>query len=414
MYLTSRSARERAPWACFALALLSLLVPQAVSARSHHHPARCRAKAHHRKRHCARRHDRLSRHDTTPPSAPTGLTGSAGDKRVSLAWTKAHDNVGVAGYRVYHDGTRIGSTTHTTYAVKELHNGTSYSFYVKAYDAAGNFSGRSSAISATPQAPTSQPGAPPSSPTPGGAPGSPSPSPQTAWVAPGSKPLSDARAAAQVTPQLETRSANASANDYVPTDAELSAFYSAKNNYGQPVVQWNPLLSYVTGRPGLSHPSTDDLIQWVAHKWGIPEDWIRAEMVTESWWRMSTLGDRTTVSSSWYSMYPPQARVAGTSDVYESLGIAQVRWIPDGSVGAGTEPLRWKSTAFNLDYYAATLRYYYDGLCSWCTSGYGAGQAWNSVGAWFSPYPWNNSGAQSYIHNVQTELANRTWASSGF
>ena len=406
---TRRSARERAPWACLVLALLSLLAPQAALARSH--PSRCKAKPHHHRRHCTR-HDRLSRRDSTPPSAPAALTGVAGNARVSLGWKRSHDNVGVAGYRVYRDGKRIASTTQNSYVVKDLRNGTTYSFYVKAYDAAGNFSGRSSAISATPQAPTSPPGAPPS-PTPVGAPASP-PSPQTSWAAPGRRPLSDAEAAAQVIPHAEIRPSNAQANDYVPSDSELSAFYGATNNWGQRTVEWNPLYAYVTGRPGLAHPSTDDLIQWAAHEWGIPEDWIRAQMVTESWWRMSAMGDRTAVSGSWYSMYPAQARVPGTSDVYQSLGISQVKWIPDGSVGAGTEPLRWKSTAFNLDYYGGTLRYYYDGLCDWCTSGYGAGQAWNSVGAWFNPYPWNNSGAQSYVHNVQTELANRTWASSGF
>ena len=96
------------------------------------------------------------------------------------------------------------------------------------------------------------------------------------------------------------------------------------------------------------------------------------------------------------------------------MGIAQVKWSPDGSVGAGTEPLRWESTAFNLDYYAATVRYYYDGYCSWCGRGYAAGQQWNSIGAWFNPYPWNNSGQQSYIQEVQRELALRTWAEPSF
>jgi hypothetical protein len=232
--------------------------------------------------------------------------------------------------------------------------------------------------------------------------------PQTTWVAPGTTPLSDSAAAALVTHEPETRPGNVTANDYVPTSAQLQAFYSAVKPSGVTVVQNNPSDAYVTGRPGLSNPSTDDLIQWAAHKWGIPEDWLRAEMVLESGWNQSGLGDLTTVSSGWYSLYPPQAQ-ASSSQVYQSMGISQIRWAPDGSDSTGTEPLRWESTAFALDYLAATIRWYYDGDCSWCGSGYSAGQQWNSVGAWYEPYPWNNSGQQWYAQQVQSALANRTW-----
>ena len=212
----------------------------------------------------------------------------------------------------------------------------------------------------------------------------------------------------------ETRSENSPANDYVPSSSELASFYSATNQYGQTNVQFNRLYRYVDGRDGLSDPSTDDLIEWVAHKWGIPENWIRAQMVQESYWRMSTLGDRSSVPGGWYGLYPPSARIPGSNEVYESMGIAQVKWSPDGSVGAGTEPLRWKSTAFDLDYYAATVRYYFAGYCSWCGPGYGAGQQWNSIGAWFNPYPWGNTGQESYIRSVQTELGRGIWSQPAF
>jgi hypothetical protein len=240
--------------------------------------------------------------------------------------------------------------------------------------------------------------------------------PVTAWAPPGSKPLSDSAAASLVTRTSENRPNNVAANNYRPTDAELAAFHS----YDSQAPEASSLRAYVTGRPGLSNPSTDDLIQWVAHKWGIPEDWIRAQMVVESkWggtmgWNQSSMGDRTSVPSSWYSQYPAQARVGGTSDVYESMGLASVKWRADGSVNPGSEPLRWKSTAFNLDLYAADVRYFYDGDCIWCGSGYSAGQQWSSVGAWFSPYPWGNQQAQTYIGWVQAALGSRSWAQPGF
>jgi hypothetical protein len=238
--------------------------------------------------------------------------------------------------------------------------------------------------------------------------------PQTTWAPPGTLPLSDAQAGALVVHQPEIRSDNAQANDYVPSDTELAAFRSATSQSGQTPAQYNSLNQYVTGRPGLSSPSTDDLIQWTAHKWGIPEDWIRAEMVVESYWHQSQLGDPATVDGNSYGSYPAQARIAGTSDVYTSMGISQIKWSPDGSQWPGTEPLRWRSTAFNLDYYGAQIRYYYDGDCGWCGAGYGAGQQWNSIGAWYDPSPWNNGGAQSYIQKVQSSLSDRTWSQPGF
>ena len=203
------------------------------------------------------------------------------------------------------------------------------------------------------------------------------------------------------------------ANRYVPTTAELAEFHAARRK-PRTEGDFNPLTAYVTGRPGMTDPSTDDLIQWVSHKWGIPTNWIRAQMVVESGWQQAHRGDLATVGESWYRQYPVFARLAGTDSAYESLGLAQVKWLPDGSIGAGTEPLRYKSTAFNLDYYAATVRYYYDGDCSWCSAGYRAGQRWNSIGAWYSPQPWANVGSRRYVRDVQVVLAQRAWTRPGF
>jgi hypothetical protein len=249
---------------------------------------------------------------------------------------------------------------------------------------------------------------------PASSPPCPVPGTQTEWATPGAHPLTDAQAAACVIHHLDSRPGNAQYNAYVPTDAQLQAFHAATDDTGSLADDVVPERRYVTGRPGLSDPSTDDLIQWAAHKWGIPEDWIRAQMAVESWWDQTALGDRQTVSSSWYSLYPPQARIGGSSQVYESMGLSQVRWKPDGMVGAGTEPLRWKSTAFALDEYAAIIRYFYDGNCRWCGSGYSAGQQWPSIGAWYEPLPWWNSSAQWYVGRVQSDLDSRVWAQPGF
>src|SRR5262245_49830347 len=44
--------------------------------------------------------------------------------------------------------------------------------------------------------------------------------------------------------------------------------------------------------------STDEIIQWIACKWGIAEDIVRAQVAKESWWHQDTLGDWTTAASA--------------------------------------------------------------------------------------------------------------------
>jgi hypothetical protein len=242
-------------------------------------------------------------------------------------------------------------------------------------------------------------------------------------------PLGDAKAAALVTREPESRRYNATSytvggrryppvNDYTPTARELRSFRSSKTSLGQPVLQFDPYFRFVDGRDGIPDPSTDDLIQWAAHKWGIPENWLRAEYVQESYWNAFQLGDLANVSAREYSLQPLQARVRGALAAYQSLGIAQVKWIVDGSVGPGTEPLRWESTAFNIDYQAATVRLYYDNpqgaRASWGDSSYVPCQQWNSIGGWYEPYPWGNSGQKNYVGEVRQHLADRDWATSYF
>ncbi|TWF91710.1 glycoside hydrolase family 6 protein [Streptomyces brevispora] len=88
--------------------------------------------------------------DTQAPTAPTGVTVTAKTSgSVSLSWTASTDNVGVSGYDVFRGGVRVGSTTTTSYTDTGLTAGTTYSYTVKAKDAAGNVSAASAAVSAT-------------------------------------------------------------------------------------------------------------------------------------------------------------------------------------------------------------------------------------------------------------------------
>jgi len=80
--------------------------------------------------------------DTQAPSAPANLTANASSAtQVNLTWTASTDNVGVTGYDVYRGGTLLKSLGVTTsYADTTVAPSTSYSYTVKAKDAAGNIS----------------------------------------------------------------------------------------------------------------------------------------------------------------------------------------------------------------------------------------------------------------------------------
>lgn len=91
--------------------------------------------------------------DTVAPTAPTLIASGTTQTTTSLSWSGATDNVAVTGYDVYKDGVLLGSTASTTYAVSGLVASTTYSFTVKAKDAAGNASVASNAVSVTTSAP---------------------------------------------------------------------------------------------------------------------------------------------------------------------------------------------------------------------------------------------------------------------
>lgn len=88
--------------------------------------------------------------DTTVPSVPTGLTATTlSSSQITLTWKASTDNVGVAGYRVFRNGTQVAIVTSTQFQNNGLAASTTYTFTAQAYDAAGNSSAASAAASAT-------------------------------------------------------------------------------------------------------------------------------------------------------------------------------------------------------------------------------------------------------------------------
>jgi chitodextrinase len=96
--------------------------------------------------------------DTTAPSAPGSVHATATSATsVTLTWTQATDNVGIAGYDVYRDRALVGTTRKTTYMLSGLSCGTSYAFAVAAFDKAENRSDTSSVIVSTQSCPSPPP-----------------------------------------------------------------------------------------------------------------------------------------------------------------------------------------------------------------------------------------------------------------
>jgi fibronectin type 3 domain-containing protein len=86
--------------------------------------------------------------DTTPPTAPGNLTASAvSTSQINLTWTASTDNVGVTGYLIERcqgagctSFAQVATASSTAFNDTSLTANTSYSYRVRATDAAGNVS----------------------------------------------------------------------------------------------------------------------------------------------------------------------------------------------------------------------------------------------------------------------------------
>ena len=80
--------------------------------------------------------------DTAAPSPPTNLAlSSASSTSLSLSWSAATDNVGVAGYGVYKNGVLVATSSTVSATLSGLSCGTAYTVGVDAFDSASNRSG---------------------------------------------------------------------------------------------------------------------------------------------------------------------------------------------------------------------------------------------------------------------------------
>jgi hypothetical protein len=83
--------------------------------------------------------------DTAPPTTPTNVAAHVvSSSQVNLTWAASTDDVAVAGYYVFRNGSQITTTSDTSYSDTGLSPSTTYSYTVQAFDVGHNVSAQSS------------------------------------------------------------------------------------------------------------------------------------------------------------------------------------------------------------------------------------------------------------------------------
>lgn len=201
--------------------------------------------------------------DTQAPTAPGNIRVSSADQtQIILAWSGSSDNVGVQGYRIYRNGVAIATTVDTSYADIDLPQSSTFTYFVAAFDAAGNSSpysntiaaarGTSGGIAVGTPSPTPQPAPQPApAPTPVPQP-TPAPTPQ-----PAPQP---APAPTPVPPPPPPATGCGSGGTCTATDI---ASHNTRSNcwvYLSPINKAYNITSYVTN--GQTHPGGDVIVPY--------------------------------------------------------------------------------------------------------------------------------------------------------
>ncbi len=202
----------------------------------------------------------------------------------------------------------------------------------------------------------------------------------------------------------EPRAENYSANHTIAPDTITQAGYSGMKFHAR---VFGRITGHFTG-------TTDEIIQWAAAKWSLPDDIIRAEAVQESnWYQNKKDKNGKPKSGQGYGDFgsckegTPRYGKAGPS----SFGILQDKWCAmKDAKAAGYDGWPWTedSTAYAIDEYAAVLRGCYEGWDIWLGKDYKAGDLWGCVGRWYSG-GWHTPSAEDYISKVKAIYEKKPW-----
>ena len=236
----------------------------------------------------------------------------------------------------------------------------------------------------------------------------------------------------------EPRPDNTKRNHVMPDPASVRAAFAARPRApgGAYDSRWDRWLlprvdGQFTGR-------TDEIFQWGACKWGLPDDLLRAIAEKESTWYQYLVypsgrpvpdygsGDVLSASSPASKVYcdfiarygHDYQRDLGSGICPRTFSIVGVMAWQDPDWGAwrsnqnGVFPFNRDSTAFAVDYLGSQLRGCYEGWERWLattgTRDYAAGDLWGCVGAWYAG-EWHSGDADDYAQGVRRSMASRPW-----
>jgi hypothetical protein len=231
----------------------------------------------------------------------------------------------------------------------------------------------------------------------------------------------------------EPRPANYKRNHTTVNKAAVAASFAARP-YDSSWKNWSSwLLPRVDGQFA---GTTDEIFQWAACKWGLPDDVLRAIAVNESTWYqyltypsgrcvyqyscgdiVPSANSNTTIFCNGIARFGYDYQSDYSPGICpETFSIVGIKSWQAPSWGAmadnqnGTFPFSRDSTAFAVDYIGSYLRGCYEGWITWLA---GPGDLWGCVGSWYSG-DWYDSGANDYVAHAKAELANFTWLAPGW
>lgn len=189
--------------------------------------------------------------------------------------------------------------------------------------------------------------------------------------------------------------------------------------------------------------TTDEIFQWAACKWGLPDNVLRAIAVRESTWYQYPTYKSGLCVSNWgcgdvfadvdastrtfcnnlarfgydYQTIYGNGLCPKTYSIVGIMAWQSPEWGRMPGNQNGTFPFSRDSTAYAVDYLGAYLRGCYEGWEVWLAHvgnhHYGAGQLWGCVGSWYSG-SWHDKAANEYIQNVKATWRSHTWLEVGW